>query len=154
MLHIALYEPEIPPNTGNIIRLAANVGAHLHLIKPLGFSLDEKHLRRAGLDYHDLARLSLHENFTEFAASMAEKRIFAIETSGSLRYDQARFEDEDVLLFGRETSGIPAAILAGLPAAQQLFLPMQPGNRSINLSNSCAIVLFEAWRQLAFNGCR
>ena len=152
MLHLALFEPEIPPNTGNIIRLAANTGAHLHLIKPLGFSLDEKHLRRAGLDYHDLARLSLHENVTDFAAAMGTRRIFAVETSGTLRYDQAHFCDEDVLLFGRETTGIPAAVLATLPPEQQLFLPMQVGNRSINLSNSCAIVLFEAWRQLGFNG--
>lgn len=152
MLHIALYEPEIPPNTGNIIRLAANTGAWLHLIKPLGFSLEEKHLKRAGLDYHDLARLTLHENYAAFRQAIGKRRLFAIETWGTARYDNAAFADEDVLLFGRETRGLPKTLTDALPAKQVLRLPMQPNNRSINLSNSCAIVVFEAWRQLGFSG--
>lgn len=150
MLHIALFEPEIPPNTGNIIRLAANTGATLHLIKPLGFSLDEKHLKRAGLDYHQMACTRLHENYADFVAAMGERRIFAVETGGSIRYDNAAFRLDDVLLFGPETRGLPAEVLHSLPADQQLILPMQPGNRSINLSNACAITVFEAWRQLGF----
>lgn len=152
MLHIALYQPEIPPNTGNIIRLAANSGACLHLIKPLGFSLEEKHLQRAGLDYHDLARLTLHENYAAFRQAIGKRRLFAVETCGQTRYDNAIFKDEDVLLFGRETSGLPAALIASLPVEHVLRLPMQPNNRSINLSNACAIVVYEAWRQLDYYG--
>ena len=152
MLHIALYEPEIPPNTGNIIRLVANTGARLHLIKPLGFSLDEKQVRRAGLDYHQMAQVRLHENPADFAAAMGARRIFAFTTKGRTRYDRVAFRDEDVLLFGPETRGLPADLLATFPPEHQLRLPMQDGSRSINLSNACAIALFEAWRQLDFGG--
>lgn len=153
MLHLALYEPEIPPNTGNLIRLAANAGICLHLIKPLGFAIDDRQLKRAGLDYHQMAHTRLHENLADFVTAMTGKRLFAVETSGTRRYDQARFRDEDVLLFGAETRGLPDTLLATLPACQRLRIPMQPGNRSINLSNAGAIVLFEALRQLDFPGC-
>lgn len=152
MLHLALHEPEIPPNTGNLIRLAANTGICLHLIKPLGFSIDDRQLKRAGLDYHQMAHTRLHENLADFVNAMSGKRLLAVETTGSVRYDRCRFQDEDVLLFGAETRGLPAALLASLPADRQLHIPMQQGNRSINLSNACAIVLFEALRQLDFPG--
>jgi tRNA (cytidine(34)-2'-O)-methyltransferase len=153
MLHIALYEPEIPPNTGNIIRLVANTGALLHLIKPLGFSLDEKRVRRAGLDYHQMAHTRLHENYTDFVTVMGERRIFGFTTKAQTRYDRVTFQDEDVLLFGPETRGLPSHLLATFPDARKLRLPMQSDSRSINLSNACAIALYEAWRQLDFHGC-
>ncbi|MDX1804251.1 MAG: tRNA (uridine(34)/cytosine(34)/5-carboxymethylaminomethyluridine(34)-2'-O)-methyltransferase TrmL [Alcanivorax sp.] len=152
MLHIALFEPEIPPNTGNIIRLAANTGASLHLIEPLGFSLDEKKLRRAGLDYRELASLQTHKDFAGFVRAMGERRILAMTTKGSRPHSEIQFGDEDVLLFGPETRGLPAAILDSLPADRRLRLPMVAGSRSLNLSNAVAITVYEAWRQLGYPG--
>lgn len=151
MLHIALYQPEIPPNTGNIIRLAANTGAILHLIKPLGFSLDEKQVRRAGLDYYEVDRVRIHESWEAFQANGPKGRQFALSTKGSTSYDSARFEDEDILLFGPETRGLPKEIREALPVEQVLRVPMRADSRSLNLSNTVAIVLYEALRQLDFN---
>ncbi|QIB65802.1 tRNA (cytidine(34)-2'-O)-methyltransferase [Kineobactrum salinum] len=152
MFHIALHEPRIAPNTGNIIRLTANNGCHLHLIEPLGFDLDEKKVRRAGLDYHDLARVSRHPNYPAFLQHMQGRRIFACTTKGRHRHDQARFVAGDVLLFGSETAGLPPAILESFPEQQKLRLPMLPTSRSMNLSNAVAIVSYEAWRQIGFAG--
>ncbi|EKF75406.1 RNA methyltransferase [Alcanivorax hongdengensis A-11-3] len=152
MLHIALFEPEIPPNTGNIIRLAANTGAALHLIEPLGFSLDEKKLRRAGLDYRELAALETHTDFAAFRRAMGERRLLAMTTKGSRPHSDVQFRDEDVLLFGPETRGLPATILESLPASQRLRLPMVADSRSLNLSNAVAVTLYEAWRQLGYPG--
>lgn len=152
MLHIALYEPEIPPNTGNIIRLAANTGAHLHLIEPLGFSLDEKKLRRAGLDYKEFAQLDVHPDFDHFLNAVQGQRLFALTTKGSAAPHEAGFQDGDVLLFGPETRGLPDKVLNNLPSNQKLRLPMVADSRSLNLSNAVAITLYEAWRQLGFQG--
>lgn len=152
MLHIALYEPEIPPNTGNIIRLAANTGACLHLIEPLGFSLDEKKLRRAGLDYGEFANLQLHANFESFLEQIPGQRLFALTTRASQAHSAATFEDGDVLLFGPETRGLPLAIIESLPEEQRLRLPMVPDSRSLNLSNAVAVTVYEAWRQLGYEG--
>lgn len=151
-LHIALYEPEIPPNTGNIIRLCANTGAQLHLIEPLGFELDDKQLRRAGLDYHEFAELQIYRNFEEFIEKLKPKMVFAFSTHGTTSYADATFEDGDVLLFGPETRGLPKEILESLPPKQRLRLPMLPDSRSLNLSNVVAIAIYEAWRQLNFKG--
>ena len=152
MLHIALYEPEIPPNTGNIIRLAANTGASLHLIEPLGFSLDEKKLRRAGLDYREFANLQLHASFNDFLETIPGQRLFALTTKASHPHSEAKFQDGDVLLFGPETRGLPLSIIESLPEAQRLRLPMVPDSRSLNLSNAVAVTLYEAWRQLGYEG--
>ena len=152
MLHIVLFNPEIPPNTGNVIRLCANTGFQLHLIEPLGFALEDKKLRRAGLDYHEWATLQVHAHWQDFLDHIKPARVFACEVGGQTRYDQARFQRGDALLFGPETSGIPHALLDSLPAAQTLRLPMQPGQRSLNLSNAVAVLAFEAWRQLEFSG--
>lgn len=152
MLHIALYEPEIPPNTGNIIRLAANTGARLHLIEPLGFSLDEKKLRRAGLDYREFANLQVHPDFTAFMAHVEGQRLFALTTRASHPHSDATFQDGDVLLFGPETRGLPTSIINSLPPAQRLRLPMVPDSRSLNLSNAVAVTVYEAWRQLGYAG--
>ncbi len=152
MLHVALYQPEIPPNTGNIIRLAANTGAGLHLIEPLGFSLDEKRLRRAGLDYSEWARVTVHPDFEAFLAAMSGARLFALTTKGHTTPSDTRFEDGDVLLFGPETRGLPAEILDRLAPEQRLRLPMVADSRSLNLSNAVAITLYEAWRQLGYPG--
>tara|TARA_B100000676_G_scaffold296367_2_gene336661 strand:- start:346 stop:813 length:468 start_codon:yes stop_codon:yes gene_type:complete len=152
MLHIALFEPEIPPNTGNIIRLAANTGAHLHLIEPLGFSLEEKKLRRAGLDYRELASFTVHENFSAFQDAMAGRRLFALTTRAKHPHSDATFQDEDVLLFGPETRGLPTHILDSLPPTQKLRLPMVADSRSLNLANAVAVTLYEAWRQLGYAG--
>lgn len=152
MLHIALFEPEIPPNTGNIIRLAANTGAQLHLIEPLGFSLEEKKLRRAGLDYSEFAALQVHPDFAAFQDSVAGQRLFAMTTKGSQTHSEAHFQEGDVLLFGPETRGLPAHILDSLPATQKLRLPMVANSRSLNLSNAVAVTLYEAWRQLEYKG--
>lgn len=149
-LHIALYEPEIPPNTGNIIRLCANTGAQLHLIKPLGFELNDKQLRRAGLDYHEFANLKTHDGYDAFLQVMSSPRVFAFSTRGTTRYSDAQYNENDVLLFGPETRGLPQSVLDSLPAEQCLRLPMMPGNRSLNLSNVVAITVYEAWRQLGF----
>ena len=150
MFHIALYEPLIAPNTGNIIRLAANNGCHLHLIEPLGFKLDNKHLRRAGLDYHDLANVSLHNNYAAFLKGMGGKRILACTTRGNRHYDQIEYKKDDVLLFGSESHGLPEAVHQSLENAHRIRIPMRPGSRSLNLSNAVAIVSYEGWRQLGF----
>ncbi|CEO37888.1 tRNA (cytidine(34)-2'-O)-methyltransferase [Photobacterium kishitanii] len=152
MFDIALYEPEIAPNTGNIIRLSANCGANLHLIEPLGFDLEEKKLRRAGLDYHDLTHVYRHKNFEAFMEAMAGRRIFACTTKTTNYHVNATFAEGDVLLFGPETRGLPAEFIASLPLEQRLRIPMQPDSRSLNLSNAVAIIAFEAWRQLDFGG--
>lgn len=152
MFDIALYEPEIAPNTGNIIRLCANCGANLHLIEPLGFDLEEKKVRRAGLDYHDLARVTRHANYAAFIDAMAGRRIFACTTKATLYHTQATFAPGDVLLFGPETRGLPQDLIQALPDTQRLRIPMQPDARSLNLSNAVAIIGYEAWRQLGFEG--
>lgn len=150
MFHVILYQPEIPPNTGNSIRLCANTGAHLHLIEPLGFDLSAPQLKRAGLDYHDLARVSVHPDLAACMASLAPARLFVIETDGTTGYHEVRFRPGDCFLFGRETSGLPAEVTAQLPPHQRLHIPMQPSNRSLNLSNAVAVVVYEAWRQSGF----
>lgn len=152
MFSVILYEPEIPPNTGNIIRLCANTGVDLHLIEPLGFELDEKRLRRAGLDYREFVTVQTHASLEECLAALGEPRVFALSTKNSTRYDEAGFREGDALLFGPETRGLPRDVLDALPAEQRLRLPMQEGNRSLNLSNSAAVVVYEAWRQLGFPG--
>ncbi|NUY55313.1 MULTISPECIES: tRNA (uridine(34)/cytosine(34)/5-carboxymethylaminomethyluridine(34)-2'-O)-methyltransferase TrmL [Salinivibrio] len=152
MFDIALYEPEIAPNTGNIIRLCANCGANLHLIEPLGFDLEEKKVRRAGLDYHDLARVTRHANYAAFIDAMAGRRIFACTTKATQYHTQATFAPGDVLLFGPETRGLPQDLIQALPDTQRLRIPMQPDARSLNLSNAVAIIGYEAWRQLGFEG--
>lgn len=152
MFHIVLFEPEIPPNTGNIIRLCANTGAQLHLVKPLGFSLEDKQLKRAGLDYHEYASLQLHENWADCKAALAGKRLFAITTKGSARHSNAQFKDEDVFVFGPETRGLPDDIRSEFTSEHRLRLPMLPDSRSLNLSNCAAVLLYEAWRQVGFEG--
>lgn len=147
-----LYEPEIPPNTGNVIRLAANTGATLHLIHPLGFQLDDTRLRRAGLDYREWARVKEHASYAAFLAAVAPPRCYAFSTRAGHCYAEARFEPGDALLFGPETRGLPAELLESLPPGQRLRLPMVAGSRSLNLSNAVAIAAYEAWRQLAFAG--
>ncbi|MEH6824277.1 MAG: tRNA (cytidine(34)-2'-O)-methyltransferase [Motiliproteus sp.] len=150
MLHIALYEPRMPQNTGNIIRLASNNGCHLHLIEPLGFEMDEKKLRRASLDYRDLARVTTHPDYPAFLAAMGERRIFALTTKGSRPHTEPRYQDQDVLLFGSETSGLPDAVRNAIPESQRIRIPMRAQARSMNLSNAVAVVSYEAWRQLDF----
>ena len=150
MFHIALFEPEIPPNTGNIIRLCANTGAALHLIEPLGFKLEDKQLKRAGLDYHEYANLTLHKNWAEFKATMVGKRLFAITTKGSKNYAKVKFKADDVFVFGPETRGLPEEIRAEFSPEFRLRLPMLADSRSLNLSNSAAVLLYEAWRQCDF----
>jgi tRNA (cytidine/uridine-2'-O-)-methyltransferase len=150
MFHIVLFEPEIPPNTGNIIRLCANTGAALHLIEPLGFKLEDKQLKRAGLDYHEYANLTLHKNWSEFKAAMAGKRMFAITTKGSQNYSKVIFNAGDVFVFGPETRGLPEGIRNEFAPDFRLRLPMLADSRSLNLSNSAAILLYEAWRQIDF----
>ena len=152
MFDVVLFQPEIPPNTGNVIRLCANVGARLHLVEPLGFSMDDKQLRRAGLDYHELATVTVHRDWDACAATLGERRIFAVSTRGVVHYADVRYDEKDVLVFGAETSGLPAEFFGRFPADQTLRLPMKPGNRSLNLSNAVAVVVFEAWRQLKFSG--
>jgi tRNA (cytidine/uridine-2'-O-)-methyltransferase len=154
MFDIVLVEPEIPPNTGNVIRLAANTGARLHLIKPLGFSLDDKQLKRAGLDYHEYASLTVHESWSHFAAQMHARRMFAFTTSAQRLYTDVHYAPGDVLVFGKEATGLSPAIVEAFAPDMRLRLPMRPGNRSINLSNAVAIALFEAWRQLGYEGAR
>ncbi|MFD2191743.1 tRNA (uridine(34)/cytosine(34)/5-carboxymethylaminomethyluridine(34)-2'-O)-methyltransferase TrmL [Pistricoccus aurantiacus] len=152
MLDIVLFEPEIPPNTGNLIRLCANTGFRLHLIEPLGFALDDKRLRRAGLDYHEWARVRVHAQWRVFIEETLPKRIFAISTRGRTGYHEPRYREGDVLVFGPETRGLPQAMLNALPAEQRLRIPMLADSRSLNLSNACAIIVYEAWRQLDFKG--
>jgi tRNA (cytidine/uridine-2'-O-)-methyltransferase len=152
MFHIILYQPEIPPNTGNIIRLCANTGCQLHLIEPLGFSIDAAQVRRAGLDYHHMAAVHVHADLAACLQALPGSRLLLVETSGGLRYDQQAFQAGDALLFGPETRGLPETVLSAHAAAPRLAIPMRPGNRSLNLSNSVAVVVFEAWRQLGFRG--
>ena len=152
MLHVILLEPEIPPNTGNVIRLCANVDATLHLVHPLGFTLDDANLRRAGLDYHDLARVREHPDLAGCLATLDGARVFAVEARSGVSYTERRYQAGDAFLFGRETTGLPAQLLASWPEERRIRLPMVPGNRSLNLSNAAAIVVFEAWRQLGFPG--
>jgi len=152
MFNIALYEPKIPQNTGNIIRLIANNGCHLHLIEPLGFNLEEKSLRRSGLDYLDLANITQHANYASFLDAMQGHRILAITTKGTSSYTDVDYQKGDILLFGSETAGLPKDVQQEIPAEQQLRIPMQPNNRSMNLSNTVAIVSYEAWRQHSFVG--
>jgi tRNA (cytidine(34)-2'-O)-methyltransferase len=150
MLHIALYEPEIPPNTGNIIRLCANAGAQLHLIEPLGFVLDDKRLRRAGLDYHEFADMKVHADYLGFQSWLGARRLFACTTKATQNHNQAHYHDDDVLLFGPESRGLPVEILDAMPAEQKIRIPMQENSRSLNLSNATAIILYEALRQLDY----
>ena len=152
MLHVVLYQPEIPPNTGNVIRLCANSGARLHLIRPLGFELDHAKLRRAGLDYHEFASVAVYDDLDAFVAAVRPPRVFALSTRGQALYTQAQFTADDAVVFGPETRGLPQALLDQLPAEQRLRLPMRAGNRSLNLSNAVAVVVYEAWRQLGFTG--
>jgi len=152
MFHIALYEPRIAPNTGNIIRLTANNGCHLHLIEPLGYELEDKQLRRAGLDYHDLTRVTRHADYEAFLRAVDGQRILACTTRGDKHYDKIEFRRGDVLLFGSETTGLPEEVHQGLDPAHKIRIPMQADNRSLNLSNAVAIISYEAWRQLGFTG--
>ena len=156
-IDVLLYQPEIPPNTGNAIRLCANTGARLHLIEPLGFQLEDRQLKRAGLDYHEYARVQVHATLEAALAAITAAqgrptRVFALSTRGSVRYDQPRYAAGDAFLFGPETRGLPQPVLDALPPGQRLRLPMRPDNRSLNLSNSVAVVVFEAWRQMDFIG--
>jgi tRNA (cytidine/uridine-2'-O-)-methyltransferase len=150
VFHIILFEPEIPQNAGNIIRLCANTGSTLHLIRPLGFTIDDAGLRRAGLDYHDLACVHEHEDLAACLARLGSARVFAVETTAGRRHDEPRYQPGDAFLFGRETTGLPKDLLSTWPAERLIRLPMVPGNRSLNLSNAAAVVVFEAWRQLGF----
>jgi tRNA (cytidine/uridine-2'-O-)-methyltransferase len=152
MFDIVLYQPEIPPNTGNVVRLSANTGCRLHLIGPLGFDLSEKHLRRAGMDYAEFADVRIHADWAACRAALPDRRWFALTTRGSRRPVDADFAAGDVLLFGPESRGLPAGILADFPAERRLRLPMVPGSRSVNLSNAVAVVVYEAWRQLGYAG--
>lgn len=157
MFHVVLHRPEIPPNTGNVIRLCANTGAQLHLVRPLGFDIDDKQLRRAGLDYHEFAPMQVHDDLDAALAVIAlanggAPRVFALSTRGTVRFDTPAYQAGDTFLFGSETAGLPQAVLDAIPDVQRLRLPMRPGNRSLNLSNTVAVVVFEAWRQAGFDG--
>jgi tRNA (cytidine/uridine-2'-O-)-methyltransferase len=152
MFHVVLFEPEIPPNAGNVIRLCANTGATLHLVRPLGFTLDDARVKRAGLDYHELARVREHADLPACLDTLGDGRVFAVETGDAQRHDGPRYRAGDAFLFGRETSGLPRELVAGWPADRRIRLPMVPGNRSLNLSNAVAVVVFEAWRQLGYRG--
>lgn len=152
MLHIVLFEPEIPPNTGNIIRLCANTGFQLHLIEPLGFAWDDKRLRRAGLDYHEFTSIQHHASYDAFIAATSPERLFALTTKGTPAHSAVSYQDGDYLLFGPETRGLPASILDALPAQQKIRIPMMPDSRSMNLSNAVSVVVYEAWRQLGYPG--
>jgi tRNA (cytidine/uridine-2'-O-)-methyltransferase len=152
MFHIILYQPEIPPNTGNVIRLAANTGSRLHLVEPLGFTMDDRQLRRAGLDYHEFASVQLHRTYEALKASLGERRLFALTTRGTRSYADVEFRVGDAFVFGPETKGLPGKVLEEFDPQMRLRLPMLPGNRSVNLSNAVAAVVFEAWRQIGFLG--
>lgn len=152
MFHLVLFQPEIPPNTGNAIRLCANTGTQLHLIRPLGFQIDEKAVRRAGMDYAELAQVRVWDSLEECFAHTQPSRWFALSTRGQARYDQVRYAPGDLFVFGPETRGLPQEVLERCPAPHRLTIPMRAGNRSINLSNSAAIVIYEAWRQNEFAG--
>lgn len=150
MLQVALYQPEIPPNTGNIIRLCANTGAQLHLIHPLGFAPTDKQLQRAGLDYHIWAEIKQHENYENFLRDVNPKRLFACSTHGKTIYSDVKYQKNDVFLFGPETRGLPKDLLAALPPENVITIPMQSHSRSLNLSNAAAVIVYEAWRQIGF----
>lgn len=152
MFHIVLFQPEIPPNTGNIIRLCANSGSNLHLIHPLGFELDDKRLRRAGLDYREYAEMQQHRDFNDFLMKVRPRRWFGVSTRGGQRYDGVDYAAGDALVFGPETRGLPQAMLDGIAPQRRIRLPMREGQRSMNLSNSVAVLLYEAWRQHGFAG--
>jgi tRNA (cytidine/uridine-2'-O-)-methyltransferase len=152
MLDIVLVHPEIPPNAGNVIRLAANTGARLHLVEPLGFSMDDKQLKRAGLDYHEMASVTVHPGWRQCRAALAGRRMFALTTGAGRSCYDARFAVDDAFVFGAEAAGLPREVLADFAQQDRLRLPMRPGNRSLNLSNAVAVVVFEAWRQLGFPG--
>jgi len=151
MVHVALYQPEIPPNTGNIIRLCANTGAQLHLIHPLGFSMDDRALKRAGLDYHEFVDVKQHDSLADLLKTLPSSRLLAFTTRGASAHHEWQYRDDDILLFGPETRGLPDALLETLPAEQRIRIPLRPGNRSLNLSNAVAVAVYEAWRQQGFN---
>lgn len=150
MLDVVLFQPEIPPNTGNIIRLCANTGFRLHLIEPLGFSIEDKRLRRAGLDYHEFANLKLHASFEDFVKTEQPKRVLAVTTKSTNFHHQVSFQQGDYLLFGSETKGLPETVRQQIPDQDKIRIPMVEGSRSMNLSNSAAVIIFEAWRQMGF----
>jgi tRNA (cytidine/uridine-2'-O-)-methyltransferase len=152
MYHVVLFQPEIPPNTGNIIRLCANCGAQLHLIRPLGFEMSDKQLRRAGLDYHEFAEVQIHDDLEAFVETVNPNRLLACSTKGSRNYTDVDYQPGDALLFGPETRGLPPEVLASLADEHLLRIPMRPENRSLNLANAVAIIVFEAWRQQGFAG--
>ncbi|MFA7242409.1 MAG: tRNA (uridine(34)/cytosine(34)/5-carboxymethylaminomethyluridine(34)-2'-O)-methyltransferase TrmL [Sulfuricellaceae bacterium] len=152
MFDVILHQPEIPPNTGNIIRLCANTGAGLHLVKPLGFTLEDKQLRRAGLDYHEYAALKVHEDWETCLTHFAGRRLFALTTKGATRHSDIAYRPGDAFLFGAETRGLPPGMLETFPTDRRLRIPMRPDNRSLNLSNAAAVIVFEAWRQMGFAG--
>ncbi|NMG66316.1 tRNA (uridine(34)/cytosine(34)/5-carboxymethylaminomethyluridine(34)-2'-O)-methyltransferase TrmL [Azoarcus indigens] len=152
MFDIVLFQPEIPPNTGNVIRLAANAGAHLHLVEPLGFVITDRTLARAGLDYHDMTQVTVHKDWDSCVSALSGRRFFALTTKARARYDQVAFQPGDVFVFGPESRGLPAEILDALPSERRLRIPMRPGCRSMNLSNSVAVLVLEAWRQQGFAG--
>lgn len=152
MLNVVLYEPEIPPNTGNIIRLCANTGCQLHLIEPLGFSLEDKQMRRAGLDYSEYAQVKVHPSYRAFLDAERPERLFGLTTKGSQHYHQVDYRPGDYLMFGPETRGLPPEVRDALAPAHRLRVPMRPESRSLNLSNTAALVVYEAWRQLGFDG--
>jgi len=150
MFDVILYQPEIPPNTGNIIRLCANTGARLHLVKPLGFSLEDKQLVRAGLDYHEFATMTVYDSWAECTSRFKDSRLFTVSTKGTQQYDLVKYAAGDVFVFGPESRGLPAEILGAVAEQQRIRVPMVPGNRSLNLSNTVAVVIYEAWRQVGF----
>lgn len=152
MVDVVLVNPEIPPNTGNVIRLCANTGSRLHLVAPLGFSMSDRLLRRAGLDYHEMACISLHDSWDACRQVLVGRRLFAVSVRGNVAYDEVTYRADDVLVFGAESSGLPRELLEGFNEQQRLRIPMRPGNRSLNLSNAVAVVVFEAWRQSGFAG--
>jgi tRNA (cytidine/uridine-2'-O-)-methyltransferase len=154
MFEVVLFHPEIPPNTGNAIRLCANAGARLHLVEPLGFSMDDRQLRRAGLDYHELATIVVHRDWDACRAALRAHRFFAVSARGTMPYTELAYAAGDAFVFGPETAGLPQDVLARFPPERCLRLPMHPGNRSLNLSNAVAVVVYEAWRQQGFRGAK
>ena len=152
MFHLVLFQPEIPPNTGNIIRLCANTGASLHLVEPLGFALEDKQLKRAGLDYHEYATLKVHRDWEACLAALEGRRMFALSTRGSRPYQEVEYREGDVFVFGPETRGLPQELLETFAPERRIRLPMRPHSRSLNLSNSAAVIAYEAWRQCGFDG--